>query len=39
MLVVFPIRNVMKKGDDLLTLTFKFVLEHAFRTFEVNQED
>jgi hypothetical protein len=31
--VVFPIRDVMKKGDVLLPLVFKFVLEHVFRTF------
>jgi len=34
--VVFPNRDSLKIGDDLLPLFFKFCFEYAYRRFEVN---
>jgi len=33
---MFPIRNSLKQGDDLLPLLFKFVLEYTIRRVQVN---
>jgi len=33
---MFPIRNGLKQGDDLLPLLFNFVLEYAIRRVQVN---
>jgi len=34
---MFPIRNVLKQGDNLLPLFFHFALEYAIRRVQVNQ--
>jgi len=33
-----PIRNVLKKGDALLSLLFNFALEYATRRVQVKQD-
>jgi hypothetical protein len=34
---MFPIKNVLKKGDTLLPLLLNFALEYAIRNVQVNQ--
>jgi len=34
---VFPIRNVLKQGDDVSPLLFNFALEYTIRRVQVNQ--
>jgi len=36
---VFLIRNVLKKGDDLLSLFFNFALKYAIRNVQINQDN
>jgi hypothetical protein len=35
---MFPIKNVLKKGDALSPLLFNFAIEHAIRRVQVHQE-
>ena len=35
---MFPIRNVLKQGDALAPMLFKFPLEYAIRRVQVNQD-
>jgi len=35
---VFPIKNILKKGDALSPLIFSSVLEYAIRSVHVNQD-
>jgi len=35
---MFPIKNVLKKGDPLTPMLFNFVVEHAIRRVQVNQD-
>jgi len=35
---IFPIKNDLKQGDDLLPLLFNFTLEYTIRRVQVNQD-
>jgi hypothetical protein len=35
---MFPIRNCLKQGDALSPLLFKFAMEYAIKTVQVNQD-
>ena len=35
---MFPIKNGLKQGDDLLPLLFNFASEYGIRTVKVNQD-
>jgi hypothetical protein len=35
---IFPIRNGLKQGDDLLLLLFNLALEYAIKRVQVNQD-
>jgi hypothetical protein len=35
---IFPVKNVLKQGDALSPLLFNCALEHAIRSFQVNQD-
>jgi len=36
---IFPIKNVLKQGNTLSPLLFKFALDYAITSFRVNQDD
>jgi len=36
---MFPVRNGLKQGDDLLPLLFNFAVEYTIRRVQVNQDD
>jgi hypothetical protein len=35
---MFPVKNSMKKGDDLSPLLFTFALQYAIRTVQLKQD-